>query len=160
MESRHEFRCKILLYSSDLVDNAHIRIRVAPTRPDLAANANLSFTTRAFVSRARVPDPPGNAAGKRKAPAGPVFRSLGGDVGSGDDDEGPDPQYASLCAEPQGPELEPAQHEAPRAPASARVQSAEARARLQGMLDALESRQPLPSGPELVEALRMCRVGA
>jgi len=28
------------------------------------------------------------------------------------------------------------------------------------MLDALESRQPLPSGPALVEALRMCRIGA
>jgi len=28
------------------------------------------------------------------------------------------------------------------------------------MLDALESRQRLPTGPELAEALRMCRIGA
>ena len=188
MESRHEFRCKILLYSSDLVDNAHIQIRVAPTRPDLAANANLSFTTRSFLSRARMP-----GEGKRKAPAEPttpapavaaepaaakpaapvfrslgapddseemVFRSMGADSGSGDDDEGASPHYAPLSAEPQGLKQEQEQDEAPRAPPSARVQNAEARARLQGMLDALESRQPLPSGPALVEALRMCRIGA
>ena len=29
-----------------------------------------------------------------------------------------------------------------------------------GMLDALESRQRPPTGPELAEALRMCRIGA
>lgn len=166
MESRHEFRFQIMLLSSDLggaINQANIQIRVAPTRPDLAANANLCFTTRAFVSRAREPDPPGKAAGKRKAPADPeeaVFRSLGGDDGSVDDDEDTDPQYVSLSVEPQGLELEEEQDEVSRAPPSARVQNAEARARLQGMLDALESRQPLPSGPELVEALRMCRIGA
>ena len=44
---------------------------------------------------------------------------------------------------------------------AAKVQeAAEARAKLQGMLDALESRQPMPTGPELAAALRMCRIGA
>jgi len=28
------------------------------------------------------------------------------------------------------------------------------------MLDALESRQPMPTGRELAAALRMCRIGA
>ena len=63
------------------------------------------------------------------------------------------PRYASACNEAEA-ELSP--------PVSAlsRVQSVEARSRLQDMLDALESRQPLPSGPTLLEALRMCRIGA
>ena len=40
---------------SSHIGGAAIRIRVAPTSPDLAAHPNLSFVTRAFISRARDP---------------------------------------------------------------------------------------------------------
>ena len=154
-ESRHEFRFTIMVLSSELqgTPKPKLRVRVAPTCPDLAANANLCQETRPFVSRARMPDE--NERKKRKAAADTVFRSCGGVDGSDEDDEDASPQWVSLSAAPEGPDLEEEQEEeedeAHPAPASARVQGVEARAKLQGMLDALESRHRMPTGPELAD---------
>ena len=41
---------------------------------------------------------------------------------------------------------------------TARVQNLDARLKLEGLLDQLESNRPMPSGRELVQALRACRI--
>jgi len=130
-ESRHPFRFTIMVLSSELPGEPKLRIRVSPTCPDLAANANLCVETRPFVSRARMPD---KNERKRKAAAETtvyrscngvggsdetdttVWRSCNGVDGSDEDDEDASPQYVSLCAFPEGPDLEEEQEEeeAPR----------------------------------------------
>ncbi len=54
-ESRHEFRFKVLLLSSDIV-GARMFVKVAPVDPQLALNPKLVMQSRSFVSRARMPD--------------------------------------------------------------------------------------------------------
>lgn len=170
MESRHSYRCHIMLLSSH-IGGALMRIHVAPSRADLAAaKPGLCFTSRPFLSRARDPGPASaRAATKRKAA---TEAALAADaVGAYLNDS---PDYQDLSAFSEGEPLyrsagcgfddddedaTEAEAEAP-VPATSRIQNTEARTRLQGLLASLEGHQPLPSGPELVEALRMCRVGA
>ena len=97
-ESRHEFRFKIKALSRLLPGNPKLRIRVKPTRPDLATNQHLCFETRPFVSRARMPDE--NEGKKRKAADAPVFRSLGGVDNDDEDNEDANPQLVSLSTVP------------------------------------------------------------
>ena len=54
-ESRHEFRFKVLLLSSD-IGGSRMFVKVAPVDPQLALNPNLVVQSRSFISRARMPD--------------------------------------------------------------------------------------------------------
>lgn len=54
-ESRHEFRFRVLLLSSD-IGGSRMFVKVAPVDPQLALNPKLVVQSRSFISRARMPD--------------------------------------------------------------------------------------------------------
>ena len=79
-ESRHQYWFHVMLLSSH-INGALLRIHVAPTRPDLAANPNLCFTSRHSLLKAASP---GGACPscKRRSPTshsiiGRILRKLG-----------------------------------------------------------------------------------
>ena len=55
MEGLHEFRCQVLLLSSD-IGGGRMFLKVAPTDPHLALNPRLVVHSRSFISRARMPE--------------------------------------------------------------------------------------------------------
>ena len=165
--STHTFKCKVLLLSSD-IDDALIKIKVS--RPNLAAADAadpLCVVTRAFLSRAR------STAHETKDNL--TFRSLGAaaddegetfqDMSAGDDDGGV--VFRSALNKDEEEEVEEEEDEEEdedddeEAAVLARTDSNQARTidQLQRLLSGLESQQPMPSGPALLEALRMCRIG-
>ena len=166
-KSSHTFECKVLLLSSDIND-ALVKIKVS--RPGLAAADAadpLCVVTREFRSRAR-----SNKSDKKNKSK---FRSLS----TGDDDEGATFRglsagdddggvvFRSALNEDEGEdegeseeeEDDDDDHDEPAV--LARTDSNQARSvdQLQRLLSGLESQQPMPSGPALLEALRMCRIG-
>ena len=162
--STHTFKCKVLLLSSD-IDDALIKIKVS--RPNLAAADAadpLCVVTRAFLSRAR--------SNVHETKDKLTFRSLGAvdddegapftDLSAGDDDGGV--VFRSALNEEEDDEddeEEEEEEEEEEAAVLARTDSNQARTidQLQRLLSGLESQQPMPSGPALLEALRMCRIG-
>jgi len=117
------------------------------------------FVTRAFLSRAR------STAHETKDKL--TFRSLGAaaddegetfqDMSAGDDDGGVVFRSDLNKDEEEEEEEEPAV--LARTDSKTWVNQARTIDQLQRLLSGLESQQPMPSGPALLEALRMCRIG-
>jgi len=155
------FTFALMLLSSD-IDGALIKIKVS--RPNANAGDPLCVVTRAFKSRAR------STAHENKDKL--TFRSLGAvdddegapfqDLSAGDDDGGVVFRSSLNEDEDEGEDEEDEdEDEDEEAAVLARTDSNQARTidQLQQLLSGLESQQPMPSGPALLEALRMCRVG-
>lgn len=64
-EGRHEFRFQVMLLSSD-IGGARMFVKVAPVDSLLASNPNLVARSHSFISRARMPDDPGDARQRAK----------------------------------------------------------------------------------------------
>ena len=171
-KSSHTFECKVLLLSSDIND-ALVKIKVS--RPGLAAADAadpLCVVTREFRSRARSNKSDKKDKGKFRSLStgdddeGATFRGLS----AGDDDGGV--VFRSTLNEDEGEDEGESEeeddddddhdddHDGPAV--LARTDSNQARSvdQLQRLLSGLESQQPMPSGPALLEALRMCRIGS
>ena len=171
-KSTHKFEFKVMLMSSD-IGGALVKIKVAP--PNAEDGHPLSVTTREFLSRAR-----SNVHEKKSTDQyrslnagdgdeGTVFRSVGDD----DDDDGgmvfrsalnedeDEDEEDEVVVEVQDEEDEEGEDAEDAEEAEAPTSSNQARKldQLQLLLSGLENRQPMPSGPELLEALRMCRIG-
>jgi hypothetical protein len=176
-KSSHTFECKVLLLSSDIND-ALVKIKVS--RPGLAAADAadpLCVVTREFRSRARSNKSDKKDKGKFRSLStgdddeGATFR---GGLSAGDDDGGV--VFRSTLNEDEGEDEGESEEEEEEdddhdddhdddrdEPAVlARTDSNQARSvdQLQRLLSGLESQQPMPSGPALLEALRMCRIGS
>jgi len=74
MESCHWYSFHVMLLSSH-IGGALLRVHITPTRPDLAANPNLCFASRPFLSRAR--DPGHKQTGKRTRQAADEAEAVG-----------------------------------------------------------------------------------
>ena len=170
-ESCHTFKFFVLLLSSDI--GGLMKIKVAP--PNANAGDPLCVITREFLSRAR-----SNVHEKKSTDQyrslsggdgdeGTVFRSVGDD----DDDDGGMVFRSALnedededeedegVDEVEDEEDEEAAEDEEDEEAEAPTSSNQARTldQLQQLLSGLENQQPMPSGPALLEALRMCWIG-
>ena len=171
-KSTHKFEFKVMLMSSD-IGGALVKIKVAP--PNAEDGHPLSVTTREFLSRAR-----SNVHEKKSTDQyrslnagdgdeGTVFRSVGDD----DDDDGgmvfrsalnedeDEDEEDEVVDEVEDEEDEEAEEAEEDEEAEAPTSSNQARTidPLQQLLSGLENQQPMPSGPELLQALRMCWIG-
>ena len=171
-KSTHKFEFKVMLMSSD-IGGALVKIKVAP--PNAEDGHPLSVTTREFLSRAR-----SNVHEKKSTDQyrslnagdgdeGTVFRSVGDD----DDDDGgmvfrsalnedeDEDEEDEVVVEVQDEEDEEGEDAEDAEEAEAPTSSNQARKldQLQLLLSGLENQQPMPSGPELLQALRMCWIG-
>ena len=173
-KSTHKFEFKVMLMSSD-IGGALVKIKVAP--PNAEDGHPLCVITREFLSRAR-----SNVHEKKSTDQyrslsggdgdeGTVYRSVGDDDDDDDDggmvfrsalneDEDED-EEDEVVDEVEDEEDEEAEEDEEDEEAEAPTSSNQARTldQLQQLLSGLENQQPMPSGPALLEALRMCWIG-
>ena len=173
-KSTHKFEFKVMLMSSD-IGGALVKIKVAP--PNAEDGHPLCVITREFLSRAR-----SNVHEKKSTDQyrslsggdgdeGTVYRSVGDDDDDDDDggmvfrsalneDEDED-EEDEVVDEVEDEEDEEAEEDEEDEEAEAPTSSNQARTldQLQRLLSRLENQQPMPSGPALLEALRMCWIG-
>ena len=172
-KSTHKFEFKVMLMSSD-IGGALVKIKVAP--PNAEDGHPLCVITREFLSRAR-----SNVHEKKSTDQyrslsggdgdeGTVYRSVGDDD---DDDDGgmvfrsalnedeDEDEEDEVVDEVEDEEDEEAEEDEDDEEAEAPTSSNQARTldQLQRLLSRLENQQPMPSGPALLEALRMCWIG-
>ena len=170
-KSTHKFEFKVMLMSSD-IGGALVKIKVAP--PNAEDGHPLCVITREFLSRAR-----SNVHEKKSTDQyrslnagdgdeGTVYRSVGDDDDDDDDggmvfrsalnedeDEDEEDEVVDEVQDEEDEEDEDAEEaEAPTSSNQARTLD-----QLQRLLSGLENQQPMPSGPELLLALRMCWIG-
>ena len=174
-KSTHKFEFKVMLMSSD-IGGALVKIKVAP--PNAEDGHPLCVITREFLSRAR-----SNVHEKKNTDQyrslnagdgdeGTVFRSVGNDDDDDDDDVGmvfrsalnedeDEDEEDEVVVEVQDEEDEEGEDAEDAEEAEAPTSSNQARKldQLQLLLSGLENQQPMPSGPELLQALRMCWIG-
>ena len=172
-KSTHTFECKVVLMSSD-IGGALVKIKVAP--PGLAAadtSHPLCVVTRAFRSRARSDKSDKKSKDKFRSlsagdgDGGAVFRSLGDDDDDGGmvfrsaPNEDEDEEEDEVMVEEEEEEEEDDEEEEEDEEVEAHTSPNQARTidPLQQLLSGLENQQPMPSGPALLKALRMCWVG-
>ena len=170
-KSTHKFEFKVMLMSSD-IGGALVKIKVAP--PNAEDGHPLCVITREFLSRAR-----SNVHEKKSTDQyrslnagdgdeGTVYRSVGDDDDDDDDggmvfrsalnedeDEDEEDEVVDEVQDEEDEEDEDAEEaEAPTSSNQARTLD-----QLQHLLSGLENQQPMPSGPALLNALRMCWIG-
>ena len=175
-KSTHKFEFKVMLMSSD-IGGALVKIKVAP--PNAEDGHPLCVITREFLSRAR-----SNVHEKKSTDQyrslsggdgdeGTVFRSVGDDDDDDDDDGGmvfrsalnedededEEDEVVDEVEDVEEDEEDEDAEEAEEAEAPTSSNQARTLDQLQQLLSGLESQQPMPSGPALLEALRMCWIG-
>ena len=174
-KSTHKFEFKVMLMSSD-IGGALVKIKVAP--PNAEDGHPLCVITREFLSRAR-----SNVHEKKSTDQyrslsggdgdeGTVFRSVGDDDDDDDDggmvfrsalnedeDEDEEDEVVDEVEDVEEDEEDEDAEEAEEAEAPTSSNQARTLDQLQQLLSGLESQQPMPSGPALLEALRMCWIG-
>ena len=168
-KSTHTFEFKVMLLSSD-IGGALVKIKVAP--PNAEDGHPLCVITRDFLSRARSNVHEKNCADQFRSLSsgdgdeGAVFRSAGDDDDDGgmvfrsalnEDEDGDEEDEVVDEVDEVEDEMEDEEDEEAEAPTSSN--QARTLDQLQRLLSGLESKQPMPSGPALLEALCMCWIG-